>query len=51
MSKQRIQCYFTKTQTNIIKGIAICFMFVHHFFTFPDKLVVEISGKGSTQSL
>ena len=28
--------YFDKTTTNIIKGIALIMMFVHHAFTFPE---------------
>lgn len=31
--------YFQKDVTNIIKGIALIFMFIHHMFTFPDHVV------------
>jgi peptidoglycan/LPS O-acetylase OafA/YrhL len=27
---------FTKKQTSIAKGVAICLMFVHHLFNYPD---------------
>lgn len=30
---------FTKRDTKILKGIAICLMLCHHLFTFPDMLV------------
>ncbi len=30
---------FTKEQTNIAKGVAICLMFAHHLFAFSDRLV------------
>lgn len=30
---------FTRRDTKILKGIAICMMLCHHLFTFPDKLV------------
>lgn len=29
-------CFLTREETNVIKGIALIFMFAHHFFTFPD---------------
>lgn len=35
--------YFDRNVTDIIKGIALIFMFVHHFFTFPDWYVESIS--------
>lgn len=35
--------YIDKEYTNIIKGIALIFMFIHHFFTFPDRLVSGIN--------
>lgn len=28
--------YFDRNTTNVIKGIALIMMFVHHFFTFPE---------------
>ncbi len=31
--------YIDKQYTNIIKGVALVFMFVHHFFTFPERIV------------
>lgn len=31
--------YIDKQYTNIIKGIALIFMFIHHFFTFPERIV------------
>jgi hypothetical protein len=30
---------FTKNQTNIAKGIAICLMFIHHLYAFNDRLL------------
>lgn len=30
------QVYFTRQETEALKGIALIFMFVHHFFTFPS---------------
>lgn len=35
--------YFDRNMTNTIKGIAIIFMLVHHFFTFPEWYVQGIS--------
>lgn len=35
--------YFDHRTTNIIKGVALILMFVHHFFTFPDSLIEGIS--------
>ena len=35
--------YMTKRITDAIKGVALIFMFVHHFFTFPDWYVEGIS--------
>lgn len=35
--------YFDKYTTNIIKGIALIMMFVHHFFTFPSWWLEGIS--------
>jgi len=32
---ERIEVYFDKETTLIIKGIALLMMFMHHFFTFP----------------
>lgn len=29
---------FTKQDTKVFKGIAICFMICHHLFTFPERL-------------
>lgn len=31
--------YIKRETTNIIKGVALIFMFMHHFFTFPDWYV------------
>ncbi len=31
--------YIDRRTTNVIKGVALIFMFVHHFFTFPEWLV------------
>ena len=31
--------YIDKKYTNIIKGISLVFMFVHHFFTFPERII------------
>ena len=28
--------YFSREMTDILKGIALLFMFAHHFWTFPD---------------
>ena len=30
---------FTKEQTNIAKGVAICLMFAHHLYAFEDRLI------------
>lgn len=38
-----IVSYFDKNITNVIKGIALVFMFIHHMFTFPDAYVEGIS--------
>ncbi len=35
--------YFDKNITNIIKGVALIIMFIHHMFTFPDAYVDGIS--------
>ena len=35
--------YFDKTATNILKGIALILMFLHHFFTFPEYWVDGIA--------
>lgn len=35
--------YIKKTHTNIIKGVALIFMFVHHFFTFPERIVCGVN--------
>ncbi|MCI9576409.1 MAG: acyltransferase [Clostridiales bacterium] len=35
--------YFTKETTNMVKGIALIFMFIHHFFTFPEWYVEGIA--------
>jgi len=37
------ESYFDKHTTNIIKGIALIFMFIHHMFTFPDAYIDGIS--------
>ncbi len=31
--------YFSKDETNIVKGVAIIFMFIYHFFTFPSWII------------
>jgi hypothetical protein len=30
---------FKVEQTNVAKGVAICLMFVHHLFSFPDRIL------------
>ena len=30
---------FTKEQTNIAKGVAICLMFIHHLYGFSDRIL------------
>lgn len=35
--------YFNKNTTNILKGVMLIFMFIHHFFTFPIWYVEGIS--------
>lgn len=30
--------YFTKKESNVIKGIAIILMLMHHLWRFPDRL-------------
>ena len=42
MSQER-KTYFDKSTTGIIKGIALIMMFIHHFFTFPERWVDGIS--------
>jgi len=37
------QHYMDRDTTSAIKGIALIFMFIHHFFTFPDFLIGEVS--------
>lgn len=39
--------YFDRRTTNIIKGIALILMFIHHFFTFPETFVEGISYPGA----
>jgi len=34
--------YMDRDTTDAIKGIALIFMFVHHFFTFPDFFISDI---------
>lgn len=42
-----IECnYIKKEETNIVKGIALICMFIHHFFTFPEWYVDGISYPG-----
>ena len=38
--------YMDRDTTTAIKGIALIFMFIHHFFTFPEFLIDEISYPG-----
>ena len=33
--------FIDRDYTNIIKGIALILMFVHHFFTFPDTFLIN----------
>ena len=40
------ESFIEKKDTNIIKGVALIFMFIHHFFTFPDRLIEGISYNG-----
>ena len=35
--------YFDKEMTNVVKGIALIIMFIHHFFTFPYWWVSSVS--------
>lgn len=35
--------YFSRETTNIIKGIALIMMFIHHFFTFPSSIVCDVN--------
>ena len=35
--------FIKKSATNYLKGIAIIFMFIHHFFTFPSWYINNIS--------
>ena len=35
--------YFDRNTTNIIKGIALIMMFIHHFYTIPGWWVEGIS--------
>lgn len=35
--------YIERNATNILKGVALIFMFIHHFFTFPEFYVDGIS--------
>lgn len=37
------RAYFNREVTNAVKGIALIFMFIHHFFTFPNAYVEGIS--------
>lgn len=34
--------YFSRETTNIIKGVALILMFIHHFFTFPATIVCQV---------
>ena len=34
---------FTQEKTNIAKGVAICLMFAHHLFAFPERLIGDNS--------
>lgn len=36
-----VQSFIERDETNIIKGIAIVFMFIHHFFTIPSLWVTN----------
>lgn len=38
-----VQSFIERDETNIIKGIAIVFMFIHHFFTLPAFWTVSVS--------
>lgn len=35
--------YFDRRTTQLIKGIALILMFIHHFFTFPEALIASVS--------
>ena len=35
--------FIERDETNIIKGIAIIFMFIHHFFTIPYYLIDSVA--------
>lgn len=35
--------FMDRNMTNVLKGIAVIFMFVHHFFTFPSWYIDSIS--------
>ena len=37
------QPYFNRQATAVIKGIALIMMFLHHFFTFPEWWVADVS--------
>lgn len=37
-----VQSFIERDETNIIKGIAIVFMFIHHFFTIPSLWISDI---------
>ncbi len=46
MEKGLNKPFIGKEDTNIVKGVALVFMFVHHFFGFPQWYVDDISYPG-----
>ena len=34
---------FSRNDTKVIKGLAICLMLYHHLFAFPDRIAEDIS--------
>lgn len=43
-SGENVKClYFTKSESGVIKGVALIMMFVHHFLTFPEWYPAGIS--------
>lgn len=36
MKKENTKNYLSKEEVQVLKGFAIIFMFIHHFFTFPE---------------
>lgn len=42
-SRENPQPYFTPQMTNLLKGVAVVFMMIHHFFTFPEWYIPGIA--------